>query len=142
MFKHYFTYRPIHAAPTNDFSKGINVIIIYHIHKSITLLHSLSRYIIVVLTGGDQLRQNNMSKEDFIKDAPIYMRGIFKKYPVVVMNNWAENAREKQRQVEELLREVMTRNEKHMSNELYKKIEERLLKAEDETQSVRVIHNR
>ena len=96
----------------------------------------------VVLTGGDQLRQNNMSKEDFIKDAPIYMRGIFKKYPVVVINNWEENLEEKQHQVEELLREVMTRNEKYMSNELYKNIEERLLKAEEETQSVRVIHDR
>ncbi|XP_072044312.1 GTPase IMAP family member 4-like [Amphiura filiformis] len=97
------------------------------------------RYLIVVLTGGDQLRQNNMSKEDFIKCAPDYMRGLLRKYPIVVMNNWEENPEENQQQVELLLREVMAHNEKCMSNDMYKKTEEILLKAEEESRSVTVV---
>ncbi len=85
-----------------------------------------------MLTGKDDLEHESETLEDFTLNAPLYMKEILNRFPVVSFNNRATNETKKQ-QTNELLKIIADQNNGHLSNEMYNSIEEILLRAEDES---------
>ena len=92
----------------------------------------IRRYIIVVLTGKDDLEHENETLDQFITNAPSYMQDILQAYPVMSVNNRA-TVEDKKEQTKELLRKITEHNNVHMSNDLFNSIEDVLLRAEAES---------
>ncbi|XP_072018808.1 GTPase IMAP family member 4-like [Amphiura filiformis] len=88
-----------------------------------------NRYIIVVLTGKDDLEHENETLEDFTENTPSYMKDILQKFPVISFNN-RSNSKNKEQQTKELIKIVSEHNTGHLSNEMYTSMEEILLRAE------------